>query len=567
MTTLHLNSAVYDPTGYVTLAWDYVYFFGDRGFVVQIELNGKSTDFKVLDPRAKSVVMPYEGALDNLHATLFRLGQDYVRNDASKSNTLTVTVGTDSGNHPVAPMPNSPLSTGATDIIVDAARLFGTRPTDVSWLAGPDDHVSAANGSQKTTDDGKAKFRVNVTRKLDDAVASLLTISVWNPAKSDEGHQALLYKVLRAGLFVSQSRSYGVVADPDNYPYSVDNDDQNIALTALVCDADDGTPFRNYKLEWFSHSGVARYVYYPDGSDVELGEDGRYITHTNTAGRVVLLFGASKASIGEMGIYWKNNTNVRPQMLAFTSMGQDWVDPQMEPPDVPSTPVNLDHYRDDKGVPISLVYEPAYTWMTESAFAGILINDTMLEPELLGDGFLATPMYIPKQYFQIGDNTIGICVADSIGSNGHDSFLSDFEVVGKLPVDKPSTPSGTFKAVFLEGRQEIVNADLIRGGLRINIPQSIYMNSGDKVTTTLYLSAYFPGTDEPKVRTINVSDVRTIQDVDLNQGCFVMVSEDLLANYAADTDGRPGTMLVQYCINSKGTASYSDVASFRLVTV
>jgi hypothetical protein len=573
MTPIHLNSAVYDSRGStMQLTWERVRNFATLGFLVEFAFKEGASQFKVLDAYATSVILPFDDGLTftDITATMYSLGQDYLRIDETKSNTVAVSAVPDSYMAPVVPMPGSPLSVGTSSITIDPQGLLSVLPQRLSWLARPEDHVSAYTDMQQVTN-GKATFNVNVLRELNDAPAPLLTVSVWNPDPngSDNDHAALLYRVVQPELVVSINRTYGVAAMQDTSPYKLDKE-KNIAVTALVRDAVDQKPIRNFLLEWASHSNVSPgYVHYPDGSAPPIDPgDRRYVTYTGKDGTVTLYFGSPTPSIGEMGIYWKNKINVRQQMLAFTALGQDWVNPEMDAPDLPSTPVDLDDWHDDKGVPVVLVQDPDdYPWMKGLCFTGYLINGSMLPPELLPPDSQGEPKWIPKQYFKDGKNTLGLCIADTVGSNGHDSELSEFTVVGKVPLEQPKTSGGVFDAPFLAAGGEMVNAASIRGGLRIYIPATHLLTAGDNVTLTLYLSAFHPGTDDPKVATIHVADTRSVQPGDLVDDFYLMVSENLLANFAADLEGRPGSMQAQYLVARTGIQSYSAVAKFKLVTV
>jgi hypothetical protein len=564
---LKLNKAVYDPRGFMTLAWDSARIDRSPGFLVNIRMDGGYGNFSILDPRATSVILPFDGAPDGAKATLWALLESYNVDTRQQSNTVDVgTIGSP-GAGPVDPMPTSPLSIGgASSITFDARRLLSTVPANVSWRAAPDDNVSADHGSAPVAD-GSATIRVNVTSKLSKPYASLLTISVGDADQPDGDRAAVLYNIVKPRLTTSQNRTYGVVCDPDNYPFDIKNKDQTIALTALVRDADDGKPIPNYRLGWKSNSGVAPIVRYPDGGTPVARDDGTYITYTDVEGSLTLLFAGPRPSIGEMGVYWINDNNVRQHMLAFTSMGTGWEMADMEAPDVP-TPLHLDRYADDKGVPVYLInqHEP---WMKRGAFAAYWINGVMLEPERLGDDFLTAPTMIPKQYFKTdGENLLGVCIADPAGSNGNDSRLADFFADGKIPAEQPHKPSGGFDAPFLNAYADLVNTPLISGGLRVNVPPSKNLSSGDTVTLTLYLDAWFAGTDAPKSATIHVADSRVVGGNDVADGFFLVASEALLANYAANTKGVPGTMQAQYKVTGKGgVESYSDVGKFRLATV
>lgn len=571
MAPIKLNSALYDPRlGIATLTWNHVRNFGTSGFAIEFAFDGGSREFKVLDAYATSVILPFDDGttLKNLKATMYSLSQDYRRIDDTKSNTLSVTMGISSVVQPVVPMPNSPLSVGTSSVTVDTLALLSASPKEVNWVARPEDHMNpnGYTGTQQVAN-GKATVNLNVLRELDDAIMPLLTVSVWNPDVADSDHAALLYKVVRPELIVSVNRTYGVADPRDTSPYKL-NKAQNVAVTALVRDVSDQKPIRNFLLEWASHSGVSPgYVHYPDGTVPPVDDDHRYVTYTDKDGTVTLYFGSPTPSIGGMNIYWKNKINVREQTLAFTALGQDWVNPEMEAPDLPSTPVNLDHWT-DKGVPVVLVQDPDhYKWMKGLCYIGYLVNDVMLPPELLPPDSQGVPQWIPKQYFKIGQNTLGVCVADAVGSNGHDSELSDFTVIGTIPPEQPKPSGGIFAAPFLEARSETVNAASIHGGLRIYVPGTRLLTAGDQVTITLYLNAYYPGSDDAKVATIHGVDFHTVQPGDLTEDFYLMVSEDLLVGFAADTDGQPGSMQAQYSVTTRGIQTYSEVARFKLATV
>lgn len=562
---LKLNNATYNPAGYMTLAWDAANVAGSTGFMVHIAntLTGGYRDYSVLDPRATSVIMPYDGTFDVLQATLYILDASYKTGD--RSNTVVVSLKATVGAGPVDPMPTSPLSIGgASSITFDAQSLLGTASKSIDWMAAPGADATADHGAAPVTD-GSATFRVNVTQKPNEEITSLLTLSVWDAEQPNAGHAALLYNIVRPNLTVSQSRSYGVACVPEFYPFDIKKKDQIIALTALVRDADDGTPVRNYQLGWKSTSGVAPIVRYPNGTTPPATPDGVYTTYTDANGNVTLFFASPRPSIGEMGIYWINGINVRPYMMAFTSMGQDWESPEMEAPDVP-TPLHLDHYADDQGVPVYLVNDRE-TWMKRGAFVAYWINGVMLDPERLDDDFLSKPKMIPKQYFKTnGENFLGVCIADAAGSNGHDSRLTDFFADGKVPVEQPHKPSGVFNAPSLNNT-DLVNAALIAGGLRVKVPPSAKLNLGDAVTMILYLDGYFPGTSDQKTGTIHMADSRVVQGNDIGDGFFLVASEDLLVGYAANLKGVTGSMQAQYKVVSKGIESYSAVGKFRLATV